>query len=85
MSSVDWKWVPLCELFNFRKRKKVTLGKLVSTERIPELAFVLWLKTGVFFGTILAHTFSMFKFVVKICLAISFSILNSSVTILMPK
>jgi hypothetical protein len=34
-------------------------------ERVGEFVFVLWLKTGGFFGTILKETFFLFKFVVK--------------------
>jgi hypothetical protein len=46
------------------------------------LVFVFQLKTGVFFGNILANNFFMFKFVVKISLAVSLSIFTTSATIL---
>jgi len=54
------------------------------TERVRALVFILWLKTGGFFGTILAHTFFMFQFVVKIRLTVSLSIFSSSAVFLMP-
>jgi len=57
----------------------------VSTEHVQALVFVFQLKSGICFGTILAHTLSMFTFVVKVCLTISLSIFNSSAVILMPK
>jgi hypothetical protein len=44
---------------------------LVSTECVQALVFVFQLKTGRFFRTILVYTFFMFKFLVKICLAVS--------------
>jgi len=52
-------------------------------EHVLALIFVFQLRTGVFFGTILAHTFLIFIFVVKICLIISLPIFISSAIILM--
>jgi len=49
------------------------------------MVFVFWLKTVRFFETILAHTFLMFRFVVKIYLTISLSIFNYCTIILIPK
>jgi len=85
MSSTDWKWVSLSKLFNFGKEKSYMGKDLVSMAYGGLLVFVFRLRTGRFFGTILAHTFFMFKFVVKICLTISFSTFISSVIILMPQ
>jgi len=60
------------------KEKSHTGQDLVSTERVRALVFVLWLKSGGFFGTILAHTFFTLK-----CLTVSLSI--SSAIVLIPK
>jgi len=57
----------------------------VSMEHVWVSVFDFQLKMCRFFGTILAHTFFMFKFVVKICLTISLSIFKCSTLILMPK
>jgi len=57
----------------------------MSMEHVWALAFVFQLKIGGFFGTILTHTFFMFKFVEKIFLTMYLSTVNSSTIILMPK
>jgi len=57
---------------------------LVNMEHVWALVFVFWLKTGRFFGTILAHSFLIFIFVAGICLIVSLSIYDC-IVILMPK
>jgi hypothetical protein len=68
--------------FSIWENKKGTWQNLGSAERVEALVFVLWLKTGGFFGTALAYTFFMFQFVVKICLGFPLSIFNHSAIIL---
>jgi hypothetical protein len=85
MSSNVWKWLPLKELFNYGNRKRshaVRSGEYGAYSRggncyVSKNWWILWNHYG-------THIL-MFKFVVKINLALSLSILNSSAIILMPK
>jgi hypothetical protein len=87
MFSAVWKCAPYSEIFNlgWGGQRSHTVQDLVWTERVWALVFLLRLKAGGFFGTILANTFFVFKFVVKICLDVSLSIFKCSAIILMPK
>jgi hypothetical protein len=73
MSSFDLKWMPLSELFNYGKIKR-SQGSISDEYG----AFSNIGITGEFFGTILAHKLLVFTFVIKSCLAVSYSTLPLS-------